>query len=145
MTKVKNFYIGVKIIEAWPEEKDGKPGYAVRYSDDYISWSPKDIFESAYYQIGDDPSKVNSDMVDDFFYDVESKKLEDDKTVLTRAELITGFTQYETSSCVDPMNFSLDIGERICKKRIRDEVWKLLGFVLQWGRFGLKAMEDDED
>lgn len=41
-------YYGTKRIDAWPQEKDGKPGYAVRYSDDYTSWSPKDVFEAAY-------------------------------------------------------------------------------------------------
>lgn len=57
-------YIGVKLIEAepmnlgdynkkrgWPIPDDENPlreGYLVKYSDDYISWSPKEIFEEAY-------------------------------------------------------------------------------------------------
>ena len=41
-------YIGTKEIQAWEQEKDGKPGYAVKYPDGYISWSPKDVFEAAY-------------------------------------------------------------------------------------------------
>jgi hypothetical protein len=41
-------YIGTKEILAWELDKDGKPGYAVKYPDGYISWSPKDVFESAY-------------------------------------------------------------------------------------------------
>lgn len=58
-------YIGTKIIEAepayrvdgktvqpttWPVEKDAKveEGYAVRYQDGYMSWSPKAVFEEAY-------------------------------------------------------------------------------------------------
>lgn len=45
-------YIGTKIVTAWPEVKDGKPGYAVKYSDGYTSWSPKEVFESAYVDIG---------------------------------------------------------------------------------------------
>ena len=28
-------YIGTKIITAWPEEKDGREGYGVRYADGY--------------------------------------------------------------------------------------------------------------
>lgn len=28
------------------------PGYAVKYADGYISWSPKDIFEAVYLPIG---------------------------------------------------------------------------------------------
>lgn len=41
-------YVGTKIVRAWPEEKDGKPGYAVTYKDGYKSWSPKEAFEEAY-------------------------------------------------------------------------------------------------
>lgn len=57
-------YIGVKLIEAepmllgcynkfkgWviPENEDpNREGYKVKYSDDYISWSPKKEFEEAY-------------------------------------------------------------------------------------------------
>ncbi|AYR23012.1 crAss001_48 related protein [Herbaspirillum rubrisubalbicans] len=45
-------YIGTKNVLAWPEVKDGKEGYAVKYSDGYTSWSPKDVFEAAYIDIG---------------------------------------------------------------------------------------------
>ncbi|WP_104655076.1 crAss001_48 related protein [Ralstonia insidiosa] len=45
-------YIGTKQIEAWPDTKDGKDGYAVKYADGYTSWSPKDVFEAAYLPIG---------------------------------------------------------------------------------------------
>lgn len=45
-------YIGTKQVTAWPQEKDGKEGYAVKYADGYTSWSPKDVFEAAYIDIG---------------------------------------------------------------------------------------------
>ena len=41
-------YIGTKIVAAWREDKDGEPGYAVRYVDGYQSWSPKATFEANY-------------------------------------------------------------------------------------------------
>lgn len=45
-------YIGTKIITAWSAPgKDGTPGYGVKYEDGYTSWSPKDVFESAYRDI----------------------------------------------------------------------------------------------
>lgn len=44
-------YYGTKRITAWAQEKGGKPGYAVKYPDGYISWSPKEVFESAYQPI----------------------------------------------------------------------------------------------
>lgn len=44
-------YYGTKLIAAW-KSKGGKDnsedGYAVKYEDGYISWSPKDVFEKSY-------------------------------------------------------------------------------------------------
>lgn len=59
-------YIGVKLIKAKPAtfgeaqailkrpatEKDpvqDTPGYLVQYTDGYISWSPKDIFDKSHF------------------------------------------------------------------------------------------------
>lgn len=44
-------YFGTKRITAWPQDRDGEPGYAVKYRDDYVSWSPKGVFEAAYQRI----------------------------------------------------------------------------------------------
>lgn len=60
-------YIGTKLIEAEPmklgaynkfkgwtipaNENSEREGYKVKYSDDYISWSPKEVFEEAYRKI----------------------------------------------------------------------------------------------
>ena len=46
-------YIGSKIIQAEPEEKNGQPGYKVLYPDGYVSWSPKAVFEEAYREVSD--------------------------------------------------------------------------------------------
>ena len=44
-------YIGCKIIQAEPQSKDGVPGYKVKYPDGYQSWSPKNVFDSAYRRV----------------------------------------------------------------------------------------------
>lgn len=44
-------YIGVKIVKAEPQNKDGRPGYQVKYPDGYVSWSPKETFEKAYREL----------------------------------------------------------------------------------------------
>lgn len=54
-------YIGVKIVKAEPQEKNGKPGYKVVYPDNYVSWSPKDVFEEAYRELGCEDF-INEDM-----------------------------------------------------------------------------------
>lgn len=60
LTHLKS-YIGCKIIKAEPmgssdffvSDETDRPGYKVRYPDGYVSWSPKDVFESAYREISD--------------------------------------------------------------------------------------------
>lgn len=64
-------YIGIKKIKAEPmtrgdynnfrgwnipgNENPNDKGYIVKYSDGYISWSPKSVFEEAYEEIGNKP------------------------------------------------------------------------------------------
>lgn len=64
-------YIGIKKIKAEPmtrgeyndfrgwtipeNENPNDEGYLVKYSDGYISWSPKSIFEEVYDEIGNKP------------------------------------------------------------------------------------------
>lgn len=42
-----------------------------------------------------------------------------------------GFTLRESTTCVDPKNYSEEIGKRVCLKRIEDKIWFLLGYALQ--------------
>ena len=149
-------FIGVKIIEAQPMtagefvvsfrkqasldavESPDVPGYCVEYDNGYRSWSPKEVFEKAYFPMGNsDGTKVSQDMVDRFMGAVASSQL-DNKTTLVSATMATGFVQHEVSSCVDPQNYDHELGTQIATDRIKDSIWKLLGFVLQWGRCGLK-------
>lgn len=59
-------YVGTKIIQAESmdehtflssvmkenvEDRDNRAGYKVVYPDNYISWSPKNVFEQAYREI----------------------------------------------------------------------------------------------
>lgn len=68
---MNNIYIGIKRIKAEPmtrgdynkfrgwnipeNENPNDKGYIVKYSDGYISWSPKSVFEEAYDEIGNKP------------------------------------------------------------------------------------------
>lgn len=136
--EVKN-YVGVKIVQAEPCIQDGREGYRVVYPDGYESWSPKGVFEAAYLCLGDDPTKISRETVIEFIGDnVWSETLEGGKTTLVKAKTLSGFEQIEASSCVDPSNYDEEIGVNCCMKRIEDTIWKCLGFVLQWGRDGLK-------
>jgi len=61
---------------------------------------------------------------------------------LQEGTLINGFELIEGSSCVDPKNYDEELGTKICVIRMRNEVWKLLGFVLQWAKKGIKPEEN---
>lgn len=145
-------YIGVKMINAKPmtrgeynelrgwtipaDENPNDEGYLFKYSDDYISWSPKDVFEKAYRRFGSEQNAVTQDDVDSFIVGIDSTQL-GDKTTVVKATLANGFILVESSSCVDVNNFDMKVGTEICIEKIKDKVWFLLGFLLQCGNEGL--------
>ena len=135
-------FIGVKKVTAWPEEKNGQAGYAVKYEDGYISWSPADVFERSYFRLDthDGNSLVEND-VTRFFDNVESTKM-GEKTTVVKGTLINGYEMIEGSSCVDPKNYNEELGTKICVGRMRNKVWELMGFVLQWAHKGIRPEEN---
>ena len=54
-----------------------------------------------------------------------------DKTTIVKATLPNGFVIIADSSCVDPNNFDMFIGEKECMKKIEDKIWELEGYRLQ--------------
>ena len=75
-------------------------------------------------------NKVTIDDVKDFIQEVEVEKFRD-KTTIVKAILKNGFVLIEHSSCVDPINFDMELGKQICIERIENKIWELLGFKLQ--------------
>lgn len=137
-------YMGFKLVQAEPHthQGTGEEGYTVVYPDGYESWSPKKVFEQAYMKVAPNPRlttnvSISPDMVVDFIkeYDVITMG---DKTTVVKATLVNGFEIVESSSCVDPANYSLEMGTQICKERIINKVWMLLGFLLQTAVKGVK-------
>lgn len=130
-------YIGSKQIVAWEQEKDGQPGYAVKYPDGYTSWSPKDVFESAYLAQGHDGSRVTQQMVDDFIAKVEGTRLGNHAVILVT--LRNGFTLIEESACVSAENYNQAMGEELAMKKVSARVWNYLGFLLATARNGIQS------
>ena len=148
-----NKYIGCKMVEAEPmtdidfnvfkkgaitEDFGGitTEGYKVVYPDGYVSWSPKEVFEKAYLRVGDNNTIMESN-VNDFVKSLDVSQW-GDKTTVVHATLANGFIMTESSSCVDPTNFNMDIGENICKEKIYNKLWGMLGFLLQTAKEGIK-------
>lgn len=143
-------YIGTKLVEAEPLNrtimenglKKLEPGYKVLYPDGYESWSPKEVFEKAYLLVDgnkDLPSGVSigPEMVEDFIAATETYTL-GDRTTVVRCVLRNGFEIVESSSCVDPKNYSEEMGRNICMGKIKDKIWELLGFLLQTAWHGIE-------
>lgn len=156
-----NKYIGCKMIEAEPafrldgaiypiddlellfdhEKEKAEIGYKVQYENGYVSWSPKNVFEKAYMKLDNNkelPSGVSIDqkMVDEFISYTDTSTI-GDRTTVVRCVLRNGFVIVESSSCVDPANYSQEMGEEICKEKIKDKIWELLGFMLQSAAYGV--------
>jgi hypothetical protein len=154
-------YIGTKLIHAEPmtrgdyneyrgwtipeNENPEDEGYFVLYSDDYVSWSPKDVFESAYFEVGEEDHgdssqnvvSVTPEMVEAFISDAETYKI-GDRTTIVRCILRNGFEIIESSTCIDPDMYSEEVGRNICIDKITDKTYELLGFLLQTAIHGVK-------
>ena len=124
-------------------EEAARDGYRVRYSDGYVSWSPKEVFEAAYLpvtvneQLRTDAPSISQQMVDDFIRETEVITM-GNKTTVVRAILRNGFEIVESSSCVSAENYDEVLGTKICMEHIKNKVWMLLGFLLQTAVHGVK-------
>lgn len=135
-------YMGVKLIEATPADKDGLPGYNVIYPDGYSSWSPQDVFENAYLPM-QVVNAITPKEVESMIATVRAQQI-DPKTCLVNATLKTGFQMYATSACVDPANYSEELGMTNAMKDIQKNIWFAMGFVLQWAKYGLNHTNKQE-
>lgn len=144
--------IGIKMVELQPmsaREANDKghrignhsleeEGYEVTYPDGYKSWSPKDVADAAYYPLSEnnDGTKVFKEDVENFIADVEVMTV-GEKTTVVNAHTLSGFDMIRHSSCVDPKNYSEELGKQYAMEEVVNELWGHLGFVLQWAKYGL--------
>lgn len=78
-------------------------------------------------------NKVTEEEVKENMQDVIcNTAIEFDKPVTyITVRMKNGFTLRESTTCVDPANYSEEIGKQICLEKIKDRVWFLLGYALQ--------------
>lgn len=150
----QGYYLGVKLIKArkaWringsaivydmnrmvQHDAVVDEGYEVEYSDGYKSFSPKDVFEKAYYMILS-PNKIQEGDVLNFIKEGYSLRLGEKTTVVCDTTL-TGFDIVGIAACVDPQTYDHDMGCGVARRDIKDKIWGHLSFVLQWAINGLK-------
>lgn len=150
----QGYYLGVKLIKArkaWringsaivydmnrmvQHDDVVDEGYEVEYPDGYKFFSPKDVFEKAYYMILS-PNKIQEGDVLNFIKEGYSLRLGEKTTVVCDTTL-TGFDTVGIAACVDPSTYDHDMGCSVARRDIKDKIWGHLGFVLQWAINGLK-------
>lgn len=146
--------IGIKMVELQPmtaREANDKghrignhsfeeEGYEVTYPDGYKSWTPKDVADAAYYPLSEnnDGTKILKEDVENFITNVEVMKV-GEKTTIVNAHTLTGFDTVRHSSCVDPKNYSEELGKQYAMEEVVNDLWAHLGFVFQWAKYGLNA------
>jgi hypothetical protein len=54
-----------------------------------------------------------------------------DKELVISYKLVSGFTVLGRAACVDPANFDLSIGRKICRENAEHQIWQLEGYTLQ--------------
>lgn len=134
----KKTYIGVKRIEAYPEDSDGKPGYAVIYPDGYKSWSPKAVFEAAYFPIKDGRFIQDDDI--QAFIDASKVDIQvNPGQVMAKIIYPTGFADAEATASSDVERFDERLAAVGCMHEIRERLWTCMLFVMDWATDGLKA------
>lgn len=77
-------------------------------------------------------NRVNKKDIDNILKDTLIKvEKYGDKTTVLKATLPNGFVIIESSSCVDPANFDMKMGEEICMDKLVNKIWELEGYKLQ--------------
>lgn len=127
---------GYKIGNAHPDDM----GYEVTYPDGYKSWTPRDVADNAYFPLSENNNgtKILKEDVEKFITDVEVMTV-GEKTTVVNAHTLTGFDTVRHSSCVDPKNYSEELGKKYAMEEVVNSLWSHLGFVLQWAKYGLNA------
>lgn len=69
---------------------------------------------------------------------IETLKTCDENATVVNAHTLTGFDTVRHSSCVDPKNYSEELGKQYAMEEVINSLWGHLGFVLQWAKDGLK-------
>ena len=152
--------IGIKMVELQPmtaREANDKghrignhsfeeEGYEVTYPDGYKSWSPKDVADAAYYPLSknNDGTKILKEDVENFITDVDVTTI-GEKTTIVNAHTRSGFDMVRHSSCVDPKNYSEELGKQYAMEEVVNDLWPHLGFVLQWAKYGIDVKSKENE
>lgn len=115
-------------------------GYEITYPDGTKTWSLKEEVDSIYYVLSkdNDGTKILKEDVENFITDVDVTTI-GEKTNVVNAHTRSGFDTIRHSSCVDPKNYSEELGKQYAMEEVVNDIWAHLGFVLQWAKYGINV------
>lgn len=121
-------------------------GYEITYPDGTKTWSLKEEVDSIYYVLSkdNDGTKILKEDVKNFITDIDVTKI-GEKTTIVNAHTLTGFDTVRHSSCVDPKNYSEELGKQYAMEEVVNSLWGHLGFVLQWAKYGLNVKPKENE
>ena len=121
-------------------------GYEITYPDGSKTWCLKEELDSTYYLLSEnnDGTKVLKEDVENFITNVEVMKVSE-KTTIVNAHTLTGFDTVRHSSCVDPKNYSEELGKQYAMEEVVNYLWAHLGFVLQWAKYGINVKPKENE
>ena len=114
-----------------PENENGNDkGYLVCYGNGYESWCPKEQFEKNAIEIGD--NEIERFTLEKLIVEKEVKTeyIFGKPYTIVNVKLSNGMILHSGTSCVDPKNYSEEIGAEICMRDIEKQMWFGLGFTL---------------
>lgn len=89
--------------------------------------------------------RVTEEQINDILEKAKYRvRTEFDKCTVVTCQLPNGFILTESSACVDPANYSKDLGVQICRRAIREKVWLLEGYLLQERQYVERLKEEAE-
>jgi hypothetical protein len=115
-------------------------GYEITYPDGTKTWSLKEEVDSIYYVLSkdNDGTKILKEDVENFITDVDVTTI-GEKTTVVNTHTRSGFDTVRHSSCVDPKNYSEELGKQYAMEEVVNDLWAHLGFVLQWAKYGINV------
>lgn len=87
----------------------------------------KDVADAAYYPLSEnnDGTKILKEDVENFITNVEVMTV-GEKTTIVNAHTLTGFDTVRHSSCVDPKNYSKELGKQYAMEEVVNSLWDIL-------------------
>lgn len=68
-----------------------------------------------------------------------------DKCLVVAYRFKNGFVLVESSACIDPKNFDIETGRKICREHAENKLWELEGYALQNTEYQKTVKHTDKD